>query len=223
MKIFIGYDPQFEKNIQVQINSILKNTNEKIEFHLLIYNDLRKILYREKSPYQSTESAFTRWLVPYLSDYKGWSLYMDSDMYCRENIKHLFDCKDEQYSLMVVKNKILHEQSKKFNDKNQINYDRKNWSSLILFNNSKCRTLNLDYVNTETGLNLHQFKWLPNDQIGELDEDWNHLVGVNDRNTNAKIVHWTLGGPWFEGNEEIEFSKEWFKDSYQLENSQVQN
>jgi len=223
MKIFIGYDKQFEKNLKVQINSIVKNTNEKIEFHLLIYNDLKQILYREKSPNQSTESAFTRWLVPYLSDYQGWSLYMDSDMYCRNDIQKLFNCRNEKYSVMVVKNKILYVKEKKFNNKKQINYDRKNWSSLILFNNSKCKKLNLNYINTETGLNLHQFKWLQDSEIGELNKDWNHLVGINESNPNAKIVHWTLGGPWFNGCEKVEFSDEWFNDFYQLKISQDQN
>ncbi|NBR29730.1 MAG: aminotransferase class V-fold PLP-dependent enzyme, partial [Betaproteobacteria bacterium] len=34
-----------------------------------------------------------------------------------------------------------------------------------------------DYVNTASGLELHQFKWLGDDSlIGELPHRWNHLV-----------------------------------------------
>ena len=42
------------------------------------------------------------------------------------------------------------------------------------------RALTPDYVNTASGLELHQFKWLANDDlIGEIPARWNHLVGYN--------------------------------------------
>ena len=223
MKIFIGYDSQFDSNLKVQIDSLVKNTKEQLNISLLNYDDLKDILYREKDILQSTDSAFTRWLVPYLSDYQEWSLYMDSDMFCRTDIKDLFNLKDNNYSVMVVKHKNITRETEKFNGKKQSHYNRKNWSSLILFNNSKCKNLNLHYVNQAKGLDLHQFKWLDDSQIGELSPDWNHLVEVNQRNPNAKIVHWTLGGPWFEKTKNVEFSDEWFNSFYRLEISQDQN
>ena len=34
-----------------------------------------------------------------------------------------------------------------------------------------------DYVNSATGLELHQYKWLENEElIGKIDEKWNWLV-----------------------------------------------
>jgi lipopolysaccharide biosynthesis glycosyltransferase len=223
MKIFIGYDKQFEKNLKVQINSLRKNSKNNLEIFLLNYEDLKGILYRKKDELQTTDSAFTRWLVPYLSDYNGWSLYMDSDMYCRYNISELFELANSDYSVMVVKHEIKHAEEKKFNNNKQIYYDRKNWSSLILFNNSKCRHLNLEYINEASGLDLHQFKWIEDKEIGELEKSWNHLVGVNENNPDAKIVHWTLGGPWFKEYKNSEHSEEWFSEFYQLETSQDQN
>jgi lipopolysaccharide biosynthesis glycosyltransferase len=223
VKIFIGYDEQFEKNLKVQINSLIKNCKIDLEIFLLNYKDLKGILYREREKLQTTDSAFTRWLVPHLSNYKGWSLYMDSDMYCRGDISELFNLVDNNYSVMVVKHKINSKENQKFNNNKQTYYDRKNWSSLILFNNSKCRNLNLEYVNKANGLDLHQFKWIKDEEIGELDISWNHLVGINQKNPNAKIVHWTLGGPWFEECTNTEFSEEWFKEFYQLKTSQDQN
>lgn len=50
----------------------------------------------------------------------------------------------------------------------------------MLFNNARCRALTPDYVNTATGLDLHQFKWLANDElIGALPDRWNYLVGYH--------------------------------------------
>ena len=37
----------------------------------------------------------------------------------------------------------------------------------MLFNNARCRVLTPDYVNTASGLDLHQFKWLGNDDLIE--------------------------------------------------------
>ena len=36
------------------------------------------------------------------------------------------------------------------------------------------------------------------DEIGELEEEWNWLDGHSDININPKNVHFTTGGPWFE-------------------------
>jgi lipopolysaccharide biosynthesis glycosyltransferase len=211
MKIFIGYDKQFEKNIRIQIDSIINNSSKDLQISLLNLTDLNDILYRKRDKLQTTDSAFTRWLVPYLSDYSGWSLYMDSDMLCRADIFELFSLNDDQYSAMVVKHKCQYKDNVKFNGNYQTYYDRKNWSSLILFNNNKCRNLTLDYINTASGLELHQFKWLNDSDIGEIPPEWNHLVGINSPNKNAKIVHWTLGGPWFSDYKTTEFSDEWFQ------------
>ena len=50
----------------------------------------------------------------------------------------------------------------------------------MLFNNARCRALTPDYVNTASGLELHQFKWLANDElIGTLPNRWNHLVAYD--------------------------------------------
>jgi hypothetical protein len=92
-----------------------------------------------------------------------------------------------------------------------LKYAKKNWSSVMLFNNELCKTLTPDYINRVGGLELHQFKWLFNDDlIGELPKTWNHLVGEYDPNVDAKLVHFTRGTPCFAGYEDQEFADEWF-------------
>ena len=82
---------------------------------------------------------------------------------------------------------------------------------MMIMNNSLCHNLTADYVNTATGLDLHQFKWLPNDHaIGKLDLEWNWLVGEYDYNPDAKNVHWTLGGPYFKEYQDSDYANEWF-------------
>jgi len=80
-----------------------------------------------------------------------------------------------------------------------------------LFNNRRCRALTPDFVNTATGLELHQFKWLDgDDQIGELPSAWNHLVNEYDYRGDAKLVHFTDGGPYFDEYRNDDYAEEWF-------------
>ena len=50
-------------------------------------------------------------------------------------------------------------------------------------------------------------------EIGELSTKWNWLVGEYDNPTkDIKVLHWTLGGPYFEEYSKTEFSEEWSKE-----------
>jgi hypothetical protein len=89
-------------------------------------------------------------------------------------------------------------------------YAKKNWSSVMLFNNARCRALAPEYVSTATGLELHQFKWLPSeDEIGDLPLDWNWLIGEYPYKADAKAVHFTLGGPYFKEFADCDYASEW--------------
>jgi hypothetical protein len=67
-----------------------------------------------------------------------------------------------------------------------------------------------EYVNTASGLELHQFKWLASDDlIGAIPSRWNHLVGYDPPRTDAAIVHHTLGGPYFNEYRNCEYADQW--------------
>ena len=206
--IWIGYDPQFSDNLSVQLESIRQHSSD-YSIKILNLAELGHILTRPRDTKQSTDSAFTRWLIPYLSNYTGWHLYMDSDMMVRKDLNQLWKLKDPTKSVMVVKHPNIDQVEVKFNNKQQSNYNRKNWSSLMLFNSERCSKLTPDYVNQATGLDLHQFVWTNDELIGDLPKEWNHLVGVDQPNSDVAIVHWTLGGPWFDDYKNVEYSKEW--------------
>ena len=92
---------------------------------------------------------------------------------------------------------------------------------MMIFNNAKCTALSPDYVNSATGLELHQFKWLESeDLIGNLGVEWNHLVGEYEYNESAKLVHYTEGGPYFKNYKDCHYADEWFdtfKESTQID------
>jgi lipopolysaccharide biosynthesis glycosyltransferase len=210
IRIFIGFDERETVAWHVLTHSILERSSEPVCFVPLALSNLGKLMWREKNPLQSTDFSFSRFLTPFLSAYEGWSLFMDCDMLMLDDISKLWALRDDRFAVMCIKHDHQPAEKVKFLGAPQTPYAKKNWSSVMLFNNARCRALTPEYVNTASGLELHQFKWLENDSlIGDLPEKWNHLVGYTSPNTNAANVHFTLGGPYFNEYADCEFSKEW--------------
>lgn len=210
-RVFIGFDTKEVVAYHVLAQSILEKASMPVQFTPIVLSNLEDIFTRERNSLQSTEFSFSRFLVPYLSDFEGWSLFMDCDMLMRVDIAELWKLRDERFAVQVVKHDYVPKVETKFLGQTQTKYEKKNWSSVILFNNAKCTALTKDYVNSATGLQLHQFKWLEGDEnIGELPAEWNWLVNEYDYNPDAKNVHFTDGGPYFEEYKNDDYSEEWF-------------
>jgi hypothetical protein len=208
--VYIGYDPREAVAFSVLSYSIHARATQPVSVSPLMLSQLRGTFTREKHPLQSTEFSFSRFLTPYLSSYVGWSVFMDCDMLMLEDIARLWELRDERYAVMVVKHEHVPRETQKFLGMPQSRYEKKNWSSVMLFNNARCRALTPDYVSSASGLDLHQFKWLASeDEIGALPRRWNHLVDYDSRNPDAALVHYTLGGPYFADYASCEYGDEW--------------
>ncbi|WP_027488972.1 glycosyltransferase family protein [Allorhizobium undicola] len=211
LRIFIGFDSKEVVAYHVLVQSILERSSLPVEFMPIVLTNLEGIFTRERNALQSTEFSFSRFLVPYLSDFDGWSLFMDCDMLARADLAELWALRDDRYAVMCVKHDYQPKIETKFLGQTQTKYEKKNWSSVMLFNNARCKALTPDYVNTATGLQLHQFKWLENDElIGGLPVHWNYLVNEYDYDAEAKIVHFTDGGPYFDDYKNDDYAEEWF-------------
>ncbi len=210
IKIYIGFDPRETIAFHVLAHSIHVRSSLPVSITPLMLDQLRQALTRERHPLQSTDFSFSRFLTPFLSEYAGWSVFMDCDMLMRDDIARLYALRDERYAVMVVKHDHVPKEAVKFLDQPQSAYQKKNWSSVMLFNNARCRALTPHYVNHASGLELHQFKWLGNDDlIGQIPARWNHLVGYDARREDAALVHYTLGGPYFDEFHDCEYAQQW--------------
>lgn len=210
IRVFIGYDPREAVAFSVLSHSIHARSTVPVTIAPLMLSELRGTLTRERHPLQSTDFSFSRFLTPYLSDYRGWSIYMDCDMLMLDDIAKLWELRNERFSCMAVKHEHVPSETTKILGQVQTPYEKKNWSSLVLFNNRACRMLTPEYVNTASGLDLHQFKWLAGDeQIGDLPGRWNHLVGYNAPRADVSLVHHTIGGPYFKAYRDCEYAREW--------------
>jgi lipopolysaccharide biosynthesis glycosyltransferase len=208
--VFIGYDEREAVAFSVLSHSIHVRTSQPVAVTPLMLSQLRGVFTREKHPLQSTDFSFSRFLTPSLSQYRGWSVFMDCDMLMLEDIAKLWTLRDERYAVMVVKHEHVPRETQKFLGMPQSRYEKKNWSSVMLFNNARCTALTPEYVNAASGLDLHQFKWLTTDEeIGALPKRWNHLVGYDAPMADAALVHYTLGGPYFAEYSSCEYAEEW--------------
>src|SRR5262245_8244338 len=95
LRIFIGYDSKEPVAYHVLSQSIIKNCSAPVSITPIALSNITSLFKRDRSPLQSTEFSFSRFLVPYLSHYEGWSLFMDCDMLVRTDIAQLFQLRDE--------------------------------------------------------------------------------------------------------------------------------
>ena len=208
--IFIGYDSKVKIAYHVLAESILRNSSTPVTISPINLNNLKNIYTRKQDPLASTEFSFSRFLVPYLMNYNGWAIFMDSDMVVLSDITELWNLRNEKYALQVCKHDYIPNSKNKFLGNNQTIYAKKNWSSLMLINCSKCKTLTPEYVNTKSGLELHQFKWLDENLIGSIPLEWNWLVGEYPYKKDVHNIHFTEGGPYFKDYKNTEYADEWF-------------
>ena len=214
MKVFVGYDTREDIAYQVCKQSILSK-QPAADVRPLKQQELRDAGWykRDVDKLASTEFTFTRFLIPELTDFKGWALFMDCDMILTTDIKELFDQADDKYAIMCVQHDYTPKEGTKMDGQKQTIYPRKNWSSVMLFNcgHPANRKVTQSLVNDPeiNGAYLHRFSWLNDFEIGELHHTWNYLVGVYDDIKKPKLIHYTEGGPWFENYRNCEFADLW--------------
>jgi hypothetical protein len=212
LRVFIGYDPREAVAYHVLAHSILRRASIPVSVAPVMLSQLQGLYTRARGPTESTEFSLSRFLVPALSGYEGWSLFMDCDMLCRTDIAALAaeSGRHGDKAVLVCQHDYVPKSERKFLNQLQTRYPRKNWSSLMLFNNALCRALTPDYINRASGLELHRFAWLQDDGlIGSLPLEWNWLVDEYQANADARIVHYTLGGPWFPDYKDCDYADEW--------------
>lgn len=235
--IWIGFDPRESAAYAVARNSILEHLSQSIPVRGVILRDLQNAglytrptdrrlgrLYDELSATEtyngemSTEFAIARFLVPALAaqytsfdEERGWALFMDCDVLVRTDLVELFKLADPTKAVMCVKHRQKVAGETKMDGRGQSHYARKNWTSVMMFNLDHVanKLLSHDLINNAPGRELHRFCWLADCDIGELGPEWNCLVGETEFSGDPKIAHFTLGGPWFSGFENVAFADEW--------------
>jgi lipopolysaccharide biosynthesis glycosyltransferase len=215
IRLFIGYDQHETVAYHVAAHSLIRHASEPVAIAPLALPQLKSFFNRERTPTQATDFSFSRFLVPYLCDFEGWAIFVDSDVIAVDDIAKLWSLRDEAFAVQVVKHNHQPSETTKFLNQPQTCYPKKNWSSVMLMNCVKCKALTPEYVNTASGLDLHRFNWLASeDLVGELPPRWNHLVDYNEEKpvSDLSIIHYTDGGPWFIPTQNCGYSNLWMDE-----------
>src|SRR5262245_59092400 len=125
IEVFVGYDSKEIVAYHVLSQSIIKHSSVPVSFTPICLQNIGAVFARERSAIQSTEFSFSRFLVPHLSNYQGWSLFLDCDMLARADLADLFSLRDDRYAVMVCKHDYVPKDSVKFLGHVQTRYEKR--------------------------------------------------------------------------------------------------
>ena len=210
--IFIGYDPREAVAFHVCANSIIRHASQPVAIVPLALNLFQD--YTETHTDGSNQFIYSRFLVPHLMGFKGWAIFIDGDMIVRGDIVELWNLRESDKDVMVVKHDYKTRMTEKYLGAKNEDYPRKNWSSVILWNcsNHPIQRLTPAFIEKSTGAELHRFSWINDDRIGELPPEWNWLPDEYGSNPDAKLLHYTLGTPCFHEFATTNMADEWHRE-----------
>lgn len=238
--VWVGWDPREHDAWTVAAESARRSTAVPGSVYPIVLSELQKtglytraITRNEKGQLfdpisnftMATEFAISRFLTPILAQrralqlgvapYHQWALFVDADVMIRGDLRELWKLADPSKAVQVVKHDYKPTHTTKMDGQAQSQYNRKNWSSVMLFNvnHPANAELTVELINTVPGRDLHAFCWLPDELVGELPVEWNYLVGwhTKEQCPHPRIVHFTDGVPRMEGYENCEYADEWWK------------
>lgn len=211
ISVYVGYDPRESAVYHVFCESVIEHASGPVSFI-----PLHKPMLDNFDGQQDGTNAFiySRYLVPYLEDFERFAIFCDGDMHVTDDIYKLYELRDESKAVQVVKHDYKTSSPRKYVntpiENDNIDYPRKNWSSVVIFNcgHPSNKVLTPEYVGEAGGSVLHRFAWLDDGDIGGLPPEWNHLVGEYVPG-NAKLYHHTLGSPGFNHYRNCESAEQW--------------
>ncbi len=221
LNVYIGYDSRHQNLAELNkkclehacrygagsgdVHSLMNKWKPEINFL-----DISKIPeYTRDYANQSTEFTYSRFLIPYLENYEGFSIFLDDDILFTKSLWPMFYFLDPDDAVACIKYDFDKYPDTKFDGEKNVSYPKKLWSSLMIFNNGHedCKKLTPEIVNNASGQYLHQFEWT--DKISEIPEHYVFTEGHDTRETNWRpsAIHYTRGGPWIDGMDTTEIDE----------------
>ena len=205
LNIYLGYDSRHEDIADVQIQSIREACQRSVREDRNRFEPVINLLDVSKIPEytreyanQSTEFTYSRFLIPYLENYEGFSIFIDNDFVWKKPFWEMFYFLHPDNAVACVQYEYELEKmsTTKMGGEKNVMYPKKLWSSFMVFNNAHedCKKLTPEVVNTASGQYLHQFEWT--DKIDRIPDKYVFTEGMSDENKRYHAVHYTRGGPW---------------------------
>lgn len=211
IRLYTGYDTREADGWHAFVQSLVETSSD----------------YRLMPPLSGKQAdgtnsfTYARFAVPELCNWGGKALFVDaSDMVLKADIAELVNLFDDSVAVQVVRHSYKTKHPRKYvgtdMEADNLDYERKNWSSVILWNCGHVAHYNArneirSAIRRGDGKFLHRFSWLKDNQIGDLPIEWNWLCDEYGENENAKLLHWTAGMPGFKHYASAPMSNEWHR------------
>lgn len=247
--IFIGHDDREDDFYKLCEYSMRSTSSHDLNINPLKHLELRKkglfnrpwqvdgitgqfIDMVDNKPF-STQFSHSRFLAPVVAlqmGITGLVMFCDCDFIFRDDITVMLD-QIEQFNkgtnrpVYVVKHDYKTSKSLKMDNKVQSQYEKKLWSSLMVFNldHPDVKALTKSVVNTSDGNFLHTFKWVKDEKsIGAINERWNFIPSHSEDRVDDNMIgaiHYTEGGPNFDHLKTCEYSDVYYEveEQYMLD------
>lgn len=196
LTIFCGFDDRESVGYHIFCASVLARSSIPVAFVPLRLRTINN---------GTNQFTVSRFLVPYLMGYKGRAVFADAaDMICLGDVAELQSLTDGvKGAVGVVKHDYKTKHRVKYigteMESPNVDYERKNWASLMLINceHPAWKAITPLSVDTWAMLDLLRFKFLDNSEIDSIPNEWNRLVDEEQPIDGGKILHWTAGIPGF--------------------------
>ena len=218
VKLYVGSDKRESVGLSVFCYSVWSRASVPVSITPLTEN-LSHLWGGQRD--SSNQFIYGRFLIPYLQSWKGWAIFADgADMLMQADIADLWALRDDWKAVQVVRHDYKTKHPVKYLGGVNEDYERKNWSSLMLINcgHFSWRQITPEYVEKATGENLHRFQFIDDRYIGALPDTYNWLVGeqgiyVNPRvdlgPSLPKLLHYTISIPAFKECTITDYADEW--------------
>lgn len=188
LRVFIGVDSRQPVAGMVAAHSVARHSSVPVAITLLMLDQLpikRRGL---------TEFTYSRFLVPWLCDFKGQAVFMDADMIVTGDIAELF-------THLGGNSVAVMQQQERFE-----------WASLMVFNCSACLQLTPEFIDDPKNP-LFDLAWAK--YIGNLPYEWSHCVGYASpyHAERAKLLHYTRGLPVWPETDDTPEADKWFAEA----------
>jgi hypothetical protein len=212
IRLFTGWDAREAIGWHAFAQSVIENASVPVAITPLSYDSQLD---------GSNAFTYSRFLVPELCNWSGMAVFADgADMLMLGDIAELWAMRSDKLAVQVVKHEYKTRHPRKYvgteMESANTDYPRKNWSSLVIWNcahisHFNARTQIRDAMERGDGAYLHRFGWLKDEQIGELPEVWNHLVGEGGDDPKAKLLHYTAGIPSIPAYQKMSRASAWYE------------
>jgi hypothetical protein len=212
VRLFGGWDHREAIGYAVFCHSVIRQSSRPVSFIPLCAMGL---------PEGSNSFTISRFLVPWLTGFKGHAIFCDaSDMLVMGDIAELDSLFDPSFAVQVVQHPTYRTQHKtKYRGTSMecpnSDYPRKNWASVMLVNceHPDWRQMTPEFLDTAKAGYLLSFEWT--DAVGELPAEWNCLV--DEGQPAGKLLHWTAGIAAFDYYKDAPYADLWHHERRNLD------